>query len=61
MMTASPTQSSTHPLAVYDGRRAILFIKQLGTDGYEALDITRKVLRRFTSLAAAADAVEGVS
>jgi hypothetical protein len=56
-MTASPIQRSAHPLAVYDGRSCIGFIRPL-IHGFEALDLERKVLGRFKSRREAADAIE---
>jgi len=54
----SPPVTSIHPLTVYDGRRAIGFIRPLGTDRFEALDLDRKSLAAFPSQGTAADALE---
>jgi hypothetical protein len=51
--------TDTHPLTVYDGgRRAIGFIRPLGTNRFEALDLDRKSLGIFPTRGAAADAIE---
>jgi hypothetical protein len=58
MTTASPIQGGAHPLTVYDGRRAIGFIRPQGSAGFEALDLDRKSLGVFPTRSAAADAIE---
>jgi hypothetical protein len=57
---ASPLQGSAHPLAVYDGRRAIGLIRSL-TTGFEALDLERRSLGIFPTRSEAADAIEGAA
>jgi hypothetical protein len=54
---ARSTQASG-ALTLYDGRRALGFIRPLGAAGFEALTIDRRSLGTFRSLGAAADAIE---
>ena len=62
-ITASRNQaplSRSHPLAVYDGRECIGFIKP-HAGGFDALDLDRKSLGTFPTRGAAADALEDIS
>jgi hypothetical protein len=52
-----PGRPRNHPLAVYDGRICIGFIRPRG-GGFEALDLDRRSLGTFPSQGAAADAIE---
>jgi hypothetical protein len=52
-----PIQGSAYPLAVYEGRACIGFIRPRG-GGFEALNLEQKVLGRFKSRREAADAIE---
>jgi hypothetical protein len=55
---ALPIQGGAAPLTVYADRRALGFIRPLGSDRYEALDLDRRTLGVFATRCEAADAIE---
>ena len=57
VMHPPATPASAHPLAVYDGRVCVGFIRPRG-DAFEALDLDRRSLGLFPSRSEAADAIE---